>query len=113
MGLLVSVLGDNREVFDALRDGGPTKSAGAGRRFACTLVALLLLVAMLERGRVVVVVFGVARVKSLLQQPDTSFTVHIGPCTLAALHAIRFVQRCSRCRDAPADDVGVGGPSAH
>lgn len=47
VGLRVSVLlGERRELVDALCEGGPTKRAGAGRRFACTLEALLLLAAM-------------------------------------------------------------------
>lgn len=48
VGLRASVLGDRREVLEALREGGPTKRAGAGRRLVCTLVALLLLVAMMN-----------------------------------------------------------------
>jgi len=36
------VPGGRREVVDALCDGGPTKSAGAGNRFDCVLLILLL-----------------------------------------------------------------------
>lgn len=32
VGLRLSAPGGKREVFEAFRDGGPTKSAGAGRR---------------------------------------------------------------------------------
>lgn len=40
-GLRMSGLGLRSEVLDALWDGGPTKSAGAGSRFVCVLVSFL------------------------------------------------------------------------
>ena len=41
-GNRVSAFGIERDVFEALREGGPTKSAGAGRRLVCVLVTLSL-----------------------------------------------------------------------
>lgn len=40
-GVRLSLLGGRRDVFDALRDGGPTKSAGAGRRLDCIFEVLV------------------------------------------------------------------------
>lgn len=67
-------------MFEALCEGGPTKRAGAGRRLACTFVALLLLVAM-----VVVLIswsdykdLSVDSVRLLSQQQDTEYLDHIG-----------------------------------
>lgn len=42
-GVRVSVPGARSEVLEALREGGPTNSAGAGRRFVCVLVVFVLL----------------------------------------------------------------------
>ena len=53
-GLRLSVPGGRRDVFEALRDGGPTNSAGAGSRLIDALVVLFLLSDILEVVRVVV-----------------------------------------------------------
>lgn len=40
VGLPSEAVGGRSEVLEAFRDGGPTKSAGAGRRLEVTLVTL-------------------------------------------------------------------------
>ena len=49
-GDLFSALGERSDAFEALRDGGPTKSAGAGRRLG-TWPVLLGLGAMVQQPR--------------------------------------------------------------